>query len=161
MRRPGRRLALIVAALAATLLGGVQGLYGRVPVSAFMPGEVAASQWLYSHVARGSLIVLPVDDFPVLETADYDAYDLEVLPADPQNRESWMNEADIDAVERWVARFHDGSTYVVFSRTMHGYAEFFGAPKGYDELAAGVRSRLGWTVVFQNADTTIYRVTLG
>ena len=42
---------------------------------AFTPNEVAASQWLYAHAPRGSLIVLPVDNFPALEAADYNDFD--------------------------------------------------------------------------------------
>ena len=70
---------------AAALLAGLQGLYGPTAVYAFTPPELAASLWLYGHAPPGSLLILPADDFPGLEVANYAAYDFQIMPADPQN----------------------------------------------------------------------------
>jgi hypothetical protein len=155
--RPLVSSAMCVVALA----GGLQGLYGPVGVDAFTPAELAASLWLYAHARPGSLLVLAADDFPGLEVGNYSSYNLQVIPADPQFGESWLDEASLAEVERWLASFGSSSVYVVFSGAMAAYASYFGYPAGYAQLAAAVRSSPRWQVVYQNADAVIYRVTLG
>ena len=114
--------------------------------------------WLYGHAEAGSLLVLAADDFPALQTANYEAFDLQVMPADPHNGASWLDEADVSAVEAWIASLGYRSAYVVFSRSMAAYTDYFGAPRGYSQLVSTVRDRPGWSVVYRNADVTIYRV---
>jgi hypothetical protein len=157
---PWRRLATACACPVA-LAAGLQGLYGPVAVDSFTPAELAASLWLYGHAAPGSLLVLAADDFPALEAADYNSYDLQVIPSDPLYGESWLDEANADEVRAWIDSLRNRSAYVVFSRSMAAYASFFGAPQGYAQLAGGVQNRLGWSVVYRNADTTIYRIATG
>jgi hypothetical protein len=43
---------------------------------------------------------------------------------------------------------------------MATYADFFGAPQGYAQLENAVQSTVGWSVVYRNADATIYRVNV-
>jgi len=155
-----RRLVTVLTACvcAGALAAGLQGLYGPVEVDAFTPAELAASLWLYGHAEPGSLLVLAADDLPALETANYNYFDLQVMPADPHNGASWLNEADVSAVEAWIASLGYRSAYVVFSRSMAAYVGYFGAPRGYSQLVNTVRGRPGWSVVYRNADVTIYRV---
>lgn len=160
-RRLPLRWPLIGCACVATLFAGLQGLYGPVLVDAFTPGEVTASRWLYTHIPRGSLIVLPVDDFPVLETADYDDYEIQVMPADPQVGASWMNEGDLAQVESWIADLGHRTAYLVVSRSMNASADYFGAPQGYAKLVSTIPDVLRGLVVYHNGDATIYRVNLG
>jgi hypothetical protein len=152
---------VIAGACSVALAAGLQGLYGPVAVDSFTPAELAASQWLYSHAEPGSVFVLPADSFPMLETANYHAYSLQVMPADPQVRAAWLDEADVTEVEAWIDSLGRLNAYVVFSRSMAAQATYFGAPRGYTQLASAVRSRPGWSVVYRNADTTIYRVHVG
>jgi hypothetical protein len=163
MRLPRRlpiRWPLIATVCAATLLAGLQGLYGPVSVNAFTRSELTASQWLYGHIPKGSLIVLPGDNFPALETADYNSYDLRVMPADPQLGESWLNEGDPAAVKSWITSLGHRTAYIVVSRSLTANAAYFGAPRGYEKLAATIPTALGGTAVYHDADTTIYRLTL-
>jgi hypothetical protein len=155
------RWPIIAVVSVAVLFAGLQGLYGPVLVDAFTPGEVTASRWLYAHIPRGSLIVLPVDDFPALETADYNDYELQVMPADPQVGASWMNEGNLPEVETWIAGLGHRSAYLVVSRSMNASADYFGAPKGYAKLVSTIPSALGGSVVYRNSDATIYLVNLG
>ena len=83
-------------------LAGLQGLYGPTAVYAFTPPELAASLWLYGHAPPGSLLILPADDFPGLEAANYAAYNLQIMPADPQSGASWLDEANLGDVQRWI-----------------------------------------------------------
>jgi hypothetical protein len=153
----------LVSAVACTvaLVAGLQGLWGPVAVYAFTPGELTASLWLYNHAAPGSVLVLAADDFPGLEAADYSAYDLQVIPADPQLGQDYLDEADVLGVEQWISSFGHGGAYVVFSQSMANYADYFGYPSGYGQLAKEVSGNSIWHVVYRNPDVVIYRVTVG
>ena len=155
-----RPLASAVACTVA-LAAGLQGLYGPAAVYAFTPSELAASLWIYDHAPPGSLLVLPADNFPGLEAANYADYDFQVMPADPQTGASWLNEANLGDVVQWIDSLGHPSAYVVFSKSMHNYAGYFGYPTGYDHLANAVAADSAWRVVYRNADVVIYRVTLG
>jgi hypothetical protein len=156
-----RRWLLVTGVCLVTLFAGLQGLYGPVRVDAFTRSEVAASQWLYGHISRGSLIVLPQENFPYLETADYNDYDVELMPADPQIGESWLNESDLPQVKGWIASLGQETAYIVVSRSMSASADYFGAPRGYEELVRTIPTALGGSVVYHNDDVTIYRLNLG
>ncbi|MBV9943710.1 MAG: hypothetical protein JO262_16400 [Solirubrobacterales bacterium] len=159
-RRLPLRWPLTVCVCLAVLFAGLQGLYGPARVDAFTPREVAASQWLYTHIPRGSLIVMPVDNFPALEAADYNDFDLQVMPSDPQLGASWLDEANLSQVENWITTLGHRTAYIVVSRSMAASAAYYGAPRGYEQLVAKIPTVLGGGVVYQDADTTVYRLTL-
>jgi hypothetical protein len=156
-----RRWLLIGAVSLAALFAGLQGLYGPVRVKAFTRAEVAASSWLYGHTPHGSLIVLPQDNFPYLETADYGAYRVQLMPADPQIGRAWMNEGDLPRVKTWIAGLGHQTAYIVVSRSMGASADYYGAPRGYAQLAKNIPTALGGSAIFRNDDVTIYRLNLG
>jgi len=151
-------LGLIVCA--AALGAGLQGLYGPVAVNSFTPTELTASRWLYSHIPRGALIILPDENFPVLETANDEAYDLQVMPADPQIGETWLDEGNLPEIEAWVGDLGHTTAYIPVSGSMAAYAAYFGAPAAYSEFVSSIRDAAGWTVVYRSADTLIYRFDL-
>jgi len=159
LRLPHRWLLTGALSLGA-LCAGLQGLYGPVRVDAFTPAEVTASRWLYGHIPHGSLIVLPQQNFPVNETADYNDYELQVMPADPQTGDPWMNEADPQQVESWIADFGHRTAYIVVSRSMDASADYYGAPKGYAELVRAIPTALRGSVIYRNDDAMIYRLEL-
>jgi hypothetical protein len=158
--RPVLQRSAAALACVAVLAAGLQGLYGLVAVDAFTPAELTASLWLYAHAPRGSVLVLAADNLPGLESANYNDYNMAVIPADPQDGQSWPNEASTIQVEQWLASFGHHDIFVVFSRSMATYADFFGAPQGYAQLENAVQSTVGWSVVYRNADATIYRVNV-
>jgi len=152
------RPALMVTVSTAVLFAGLEGLYGPAAVNGFTRPELHASLWLYEHLPSGSLIVLPVGDFPALEMADYNDYDLEVLPADPQLGPAWMDEGDVRQVRSWVAGLGYRTAYVVVSRSMNAWASFYGEPRGYPKLVGELSTTMHATVVYRNQSTTIYRI---
>ena len=159
LRAPLWRWLCIVVICALALFAGLQGLYGPARVYAFTPAELASSLWLYGHVPYDSLIVLPIDDFPQMEAYDYNAFNVERLPADVQLDVSpWMDEANLGEVETWVASLDMRTAYVVFSRSMAFYADFFGAPPGSLELEQVIATAPGSSLVYSNADVKIYRL---
>jgi hypothetical protein len=159
--RPSRRWPVAVAVSVAALLAGLQGLYGPTRANGFTPGDVAASLWLYGHVPHGALIVLPVDNFPAFDTADYNRYEVALMPADPQFGLAWMNESNLSEVENWIVRLGQRTAYVVVSRSMGAWDGYYGAPAGYRGLERELPTALHGAVVFRNADATVYRLYLG
>ena len=141
------------------LAAGLQGSYEAISADVFTPSEVAASVWLYSHTPHGSLLVLEVDDFPDLESADFNDYNLKVIPAYTEDSTT-VNEANLAKVRRWLDSLGYRSAYVVVSRSMAVDADYFGTPPHYSQLINAVRDRPGWSIVYRNADATIYRVHL-
>jgi hypothetical protein len=161
MRTTVWRRLLATCGCVVTLLGAMQGLYGSVAVDAFTPQELSASLWLYNHAPRGSLLVMGDDNFPTAEVADSDAFNKQDIPADPTMGVVRLSEANVPAVDKWLASFGNNNVYVVVSRSMDEYATYLGVPIGYFQMKSIVRHTPGWSVVYRNADTTIYRVQLG
>ena len=153
----------LVSATACTvaLAAGLQGLYGPVAVYAFTPSELTASRWLYQHAAPGSVLVLAADNFPGLEVANYRAYNLVIVPSDPQSGQSWLDEGNVPDVEEWLLSLGNPAVYVVFSQSMANYASYFGYPTGYGTLAKAVARNPRWHVVYRNPDVVIYKVNTG
>ncbi|MBV9424231.1 MAG: hypothetical protein JOZ98_15055 [Solirubrobacterales bacterium] len=159
-RRLPLRWPLTACVCLAALFAGLQGLYGPARVDAFTRSEVTASQWLYKNVPRGSLVLLPVDNFPALEAANYNDYDLQVMPSDPQLGAAWLDESNVAQVQSWIASLGHDTAYIVVSRSMAASAAYFGAPTGYKNLVSMIPTALGGSVVYHDADTTIYRLSV-
>ncbi len=152
----------LVLGLALVLTAGVQGLFGRAYVYGFTPADVAASQWLYAHMPRHSLVVLPDGDFPVDESADYGQYTAKIMPADPTLGAAWMNEADSAQVKRWLTRMNRSVAYIVTSNSMERGTLYDGAPLGYNTLARRLEQGfLNARLIFENSSTKIYRIRIG
>lgn len=154
------RWLIIAAACALALAAGLQGLYGPIAYESFTPAGLTASLWLYGHAPHSSVIVLADDDWPAPATANYNDYNLQYMPADPSVGHTWLNEANVPEVQKWLGSFGHHDIYVVFSRSMATYADYFGAPHGYTQLVNAAPKMIGWSVVYRNADTTIYGVNL-
>lgn len=159
LRRPLVRRAALAAVCVAALMAGLQGLYGPIKVDSVAPDELAASAWLYSHVPYHSMIALPARNFPVGYVFDYDAYDVEFMPADYQITSSpWMDEANLAEIAGWIKRNGHSTAYVVVNRGMYSWSDFYGYPNGFTEMVREIPSAPGWSVVYRSTDVTIYRV---
>jgi len=159
LRMPRPRWVLITALSAASLFAGLQGLYGPVRVRTYTKAELAASRWLYSHAPTDGLVVFPDENFPAPQGV-YDNYTEEDIPADPQLGSVTVDEGNVDDVENWVASLNRPSALVVFSRSMAAYVGYFGEPSGYSVLVASATHSPGWSLVYENADASIYRLDL-
>jgi hypothetical protein len=153
------RNALINLCAIAVVLLSVQGQFGTVTANGFTHSEVAASEWLYRHVPSSAFIVLPSNNFPTLEAANYNKENIQLLPADEQFGQSWMNEGHLDVVKRWIRGFGYRQNYIVVSDSMLGWANFYDVTPGYRKLEGALRDGfLGAVPVYSNASTTIYRI---
>ncbi len=146
---------------AVALLAGLQGLYGPVVVNTFSPAELTASEWLYAHAPKRATFVLPVDNFPVLEAADYENHEVWFMPSDPQlgSDDDWLNAANVPMVDQWVASLTGPEKFLVVSQSMITYSAYYGFPTGYVKLARELPFSPDWTTVFKNNAVTIYRFT--
>jgi hypothetical protein len=161
LRVPLRRWLTIGVVCTAALFLGLQGLYGPARVNSFTSAELAASLWLNGHIPRGSLIVLPVGDFPILHTADHNAYDWQTMPSYVLlGGRARLNQADLDEVDSWVASLGHRSVYVVVSRSMYLWSEFYGSQTGFLRMVREMPTTPRWAVAYSNADVTIYRLDL-
>jgi hypothetical protein len=156
---PRHRLAVGGAVLAA-LFAGLQGLYGPTRPYSFTRGELASSRWLYAHLPHGSLIVLADQNFPTRESASFDAYEIEPIPADPQLGKLTVHEGDLSAVEHWIGGLGHSTAYVVVSGSMGRYAQYYGYPHGYNTFARTIGTTFGTRIVHADADTTVYRLAV-
>jgi hypothetical protein len=162
IRASAWRRALVSCTCVVALLLGLQGGYAALSLDGFTPQELSASLWLYAHAPRGSLFVLAADDFPALEVPDYRDFDLLIIldfPLEPGM--AWLTNADLPAVEKWIASFHNNNTYVIFTRRENAYAVYYDSPSGMVKIEKDVAHAPGWTVVYHNSDATIYRVMVG
>lgn len=162
IRATAWRRALVSCTLVVTVLLGMQGNYSALSVDGFTTQDLSASLWLYAHAPRGSLFVLATNDFPTLEAPDYQDFNSLIIPDFPlEPGMAWLTDADLPAVEKWIASFHNGNTYVIFTRRENAYAVYYDNPSGMGKLEKDVAHAPGWTVVYHNSDATIYRVMVG
>ena len=154
------RWLTIAAACALALAAGLQGLYGPIMVDTFSSAALEAGLWLYGHAPHGSVLVLADQNWPGPAAANYSDYNLQIMPADPTGSQDWLNEGNMPDVEKYLSYLGHHDIYVVLGRSMAAYAAYFGAPRGYRQLVDAAPKTIGWSVVFRNTDTTIYRVNL-
>jgi hypothetical protein len=107
------------------------------------------------------VLVLAADNFPELEVANYRAYNIVIVPADPQSGLAYVDEGNVLDVEEWLISLGHPTVYFVFSQSMANYSDYFGAPAGYGKLAKAVAGNPRWHAVYRNPDVVIYRVTVG
>jgi len=155
-------LPAVVAVAGLALFAGVEGVFALVPSSAFTVPELQASQWLYSHIPSGSLIVLPNDQFPTLQAATYNNFPVEVMPSDTQFvPDPYVNEGNVLQVSNWIASLHHRQAYVVISQSMAEWNVYMGPPDGYDAFVTELRDGdLNAVPVYKNSSTTIYRISI-
>jgi hypothetical protein len=151
------RAALVCAAVVMSLFAGLQDLYGQVAVNVFSRSEVATSNWLYSSAPPGSTFVLGAIDFPALQTANYADFRLMPLPSDPAMGEAWLDARDEAGVEDLARSLGPAPVYIVLSRTMANYAEYYGFPRGFGTLRENVASSPRWRLVRHSGDVVVYR----
>jgi hypothetical protein len=152
----------VVAAASLALFAGVDGVFALVPSSAFTVQELQASQWLYSHLPKGSMIVLPNEQFPTLQAATYNDFPVEVMPSDTQFvPQPYVNEGNALQVSNWIASLHRRTAYVVISQSMAQWNVYMGPPNGYNTFVQELREgELNAVPAYRNSSTTIYRISI-
>jgi hypothetical protein len=156
------RKGLVGCAYVIFLVLGLQGNYGTIYYDGVTPQEVTASLWLYDHAPRGSLFVLATENFPTYEAPNYQYFNLQVIPDVPNVPSlAWVTNANVPAIDQWIASLQVKNTYVVFSHMENAYAVYLDDPVGMGQLESDAAHARGWTAVFHNSEDTIYRVQVG
>ncbi|MGD0698886.1 MAG: hypothetical protein ABSA02_03275 [Trebonia sp.] len=156
------RRVLVSCTWVVTVLLGMQGNYASLSVDGFTSQDLSASLWLYAHTPSGSMFVLAANDFPTLEAPDYRFFNSLIIPDFPtEPGMAWLTDANVAAVDKWIASFHYTNTYVIFSRRENAYAVYYDDPVGMAKMEKDVAHAPGWTAVYHNSDVMIYRVMVG
>ena len=156
LRSRALRSLLIFATPAVVVLLGMQGLFGPISYLIFTPAELESSQWLYSHLPRGSLVLTPSPNFPLLESANPRNIASNQIPDDAQALPVLVDSRKISSVTAWVRANARANTYLVLSRSLFAYSQFFESPP-LGALAAALPHSHSWRRFYTNGDVVVYR----
>ena len=84
------------------------GLFGPISYLVFTPAELTASEWMYTHLPRRSLVLTPSPNFPLLESANPRHLVTFPLPDDSQAPPVLVDSRKISSVNAWVSRRRAG-----------------------------------------------------
>ncbi len=154
-RRVTRNVTALLTLAAVTLLG-MQGLFGPISYLIFSPAELRASEWLYTKLPRGSLVITPSPNFPLLETANRRHIATVQIPDDSQAPPVFVDSRKLASVDRWVAPRARAHTYLVLSPSLFAYSRFFNSPL-LGALAAALPHSSSWRRVYLKDRVVVYR----
>ena len=126
----GRSLALVTVAATMTVLL-VIAFFGQAGLTVMRPGDVRASDYLYTHAAAGSAVVLASDNFPASYGARYSLLSKNaggsppVLLTRPEFSGRIPTARDLPAIESKI-RDYGRHGYLVFSSTEQTFIEIMG-----------------------------------
>ena len=156
--------SLAALALAAAIMGCIQGEHGQLTFNKFTPDEVRAAEYVYTHAPPGSAIVTTFNNFPTRLTADYPKFqggpnnDLALVPAADLVGHT-LTDADLPAIDAYFTSKGPAPAFLIISPSMKAYAHFFGyVPDGaIDTLQRTVAGSPNFTLYYRNQDVVIYR----
>jgi len=157
--------AASAVALLAILLSGLQGLHGQLIVHQVSRTDIRAAEYFYAHAQPGAALVLAAPNFPTKLTADYGSFNRGhvsvdiTLVGDPLFAGNLTGSRAIE-VERYVAALRYPTSYLVVSRAMEAYTDYFGVePHGWEaSLEQALRESPDWTVFYQDDGVTIFKL---
>jgi len=155
--------ALAVCALATTLF--VQAFYGSEELNIIPPGEVAASEYFYSHAPAGSVLVQAAPDFPARIGARYalmrgpQQEDQPNLVSLPSFQDQALGPADLSTVTAVIHQFSQRG-FVVFATSEYRFTELheITQPGALASLERAVAVSGLFRLWYSNSDTRIYEL---
>lgn len=147
---------LTLLVLAVVVLLGMQGLFGPISYLVFTPAELTASEWMYTHLPRRSLVLTPSPNFPLLESANPRHLVTFPLPDDSQAPPVLVDSRKISSVNAWVSRHARANTFFVLSPGLFAYSRFFSSPP-LGALAAALPHSRSWRRFYVNGNVIVYR----
>jgi hypothetical protein len=163
LRGTWRPLLAGFAAVSAMTVLWLPTFLGRAPLVVMPPGEVAASQFFYSHAPGGSVLTFLAPDFPSRVGPRYaamaDPEEDVSLTLDPALRGHQLGASDIPKVIA-VMHLYSRSDFLVFAPTVTRYAVANRLlPAGSAEsLQRAVASSSQFSLWYAAADVHIYRL---
>lgn len=163
---PGRRrLARSVAlplVLALALSGAFSlAYYGKERMNYFSPQEVNAAQWLYANAPMGSMIVDASANSPWAFT-HYDYFNLESLANLTPQQLAALPLTPADVLHEAYGDVGK-PIFLILNRANAVAIHYTGdlPPNILPSLTAGLPKLPGVTIIYQNADATIYQLSTG
>jgi hypothetical protein len=163
-----RRGVVVTAAsgvvLAAVSLAALQGLQGQLVLHQVPAADITAARYFYAHARPNSSLVMLAPNFPSKLTANYGSFNIGrtvdvALVSDPAFA-ARLAAVGLPAVEENIRDLRTRDNYLVVSRQMTRYTDYFGLlPEGTTrslQRALGLSSR--WQVFYRGADVTIYQL---
>jgi hypothetical protein len=146
------------AALAVTVLATMQASQGQAMTTIFTRDEVAMARYLYGRMEPGSVLVLPVGNYPTRLTETYGEFD-EYALIGPNDRLGLyeLSEAGVNAFD---SRFdQEVANYMVFGPSMDDYLEYFGymPPSTLEALQQQVVRSPNWREYVRIGEVVVYR----
>ena len=162
----GSGFVLTLTSTAALSVLFVFAFAGFSAGSVLPEGEVAASQYYYSHAPLGSVLMVAGNDFPTNLAANYEAFAGQIGDSSPsllQDRRLHghvLGASDIPEVLRYM-RGVSKSGFLVFSKTQYVSARFDHDidPDSLGSLESAVWRSADFRLWFVNSVTRIYRAT--
>ncbi len=168
VRRPRLRRALTASTAVVFASLFVPSFLGQEELNIISPGEVAASEWFYSHARRRSVLLLSAPGFPYRYGATYPDYSGPEgdanpnLLADPNFQRRQLGPASLPGVIHRITQYSEYG-YVSFTNDETAYAETLGiTPRGAlrNLEAAMVRSPY-FRLAYGSRDARIYELVGG
>ncbi len=149
------------AVCTAMLSGMIFGYYGKERANHFTPDQVAAARFLAQQAQSGALILAANDNFPGAYT-DY-----------PRHPHTWFADQNpgiarlvladpVGELSALSAGSPDLTSYVILTSPQAAAAAQSGAlpTDGFTRIRAALEASPACTVIYQNADTEIFRLSL-
>jgi hypothetical protein len=151
--------------LAVIMLAGLQGLQGQVFVNQTTSTDITASEFFYAHAQPDSGLVLVAPNFPTKLAANYGSFDrghVDVditLVGDPEFTGS-LSARRLPDIESYIRNLHYRTNYLVVSKAMENYVDYFGTePTGtMPALNTALRASPDWHVFYQAPGVTIFQL---
>jgi hypothetical protein len=160
-------VSAVVTGVLLTLftLAAQQGLQGQFSVNAVPAEEWAAARVLETEMPPGATLVLAARNFPTRSTANYTQFNVG-RPTDPallderRFRGVAFGSQNLDKVTDYVRSLGGTRQYLVVSRQMSVYADYFGylPPGSLTGLRAALRRSPDWRVVRDDPQVGVYQI---
>jgi hypothetical protein len=168
VKRPRVRWALTATAAVVFASLFVPSFLGQEELNIISPGEVAASEWFYSHARRRSVLLLAAPGFPYRYGATYPDYNGPEgdanpnLLADPNFQGRQLGPASLRGVIYRITLYSEYG-YVSFTNDETAYAETLGiTPRGaLRNLEVAMARSPDFRLVYGNRDARIYELVGG
>jgi hypothetical protein len=149
-------------AVAIAVVCTVQAGQGPAMANVFTADDVAAAEYVYSHLEPGARIVLAANNFPASLAPNSDSLYYNTLI--DQNDRLGLYELTDAGATTLDARFNDQAvTFLVFSPCMVGYLRYYGymSADTLTTLRAQISKSPRWHLVFKTANAFVYRRPAG
>jgi hypothetical protein len=166
LRRQGVTTMLVSGVLlAAVLLAALQGLHGQLVVHQVRATDITAAEYFYANAEPGSALVLVAPNFPTKLTGNYGSFNrghvsVDISLAGDPVFTGTLGGSRLPDVETYIRQLGYATNYLVVSKAMAQYTDYFGTePAGsMASLETALRLSSDWTLFYQGPDVAIFKL---